>query len=751
VQATAAGYLRASGAASALTVIPDSTPDDNTATSHTGPEYSFLGGQSGGLVGLWKAEGTTADFTGQHPPGVGTVGYAAGRFGRAFSLNGANQAVGLGDWFNLQNFSISLWVNPGATQNDYADIIDDNHRGGQNWVVQQDGGATNHYVWGVADGSGGISFALDAGRWQHLVFVRDAQAQMNRLYINGAPAGGSSSTGDIFYNGIQYLNLGQWGGGGRNWNGAMDEVAVFDRPLTADEVRLLAANQLGLPNVPPAVTTDHPSVTVKEGQVAPNSGTFDDSDGCDDCLFLYASIGTVTQDPSHAGKWLWSYSTTDGPAQSQSVVITANDGHGGVTMTTFALTVNNAPPVVDAGSDATITAGSTFTSAGSFVDPGADTWTATVNYGDGTGVQPLTLNPNKTFALSHSYARAGTYTVTVTVTDDDGGSGFDTAVAIVTGGNSAPVAQAQTISTAEDTAKAITLSATDVDGDLLTYTIVSGPAHGTLSGTGANRTYTPAANYNGPDTFTFQADDGHGGTNSATVSITVTPVNDAPVANDDTFTVALDGVVTPSAGVLVNDRDMDGDSLAAVLATGASHGQVTLRPDGTFTYTPAAGFSGIDTFTYRASDGRLASNVATVTLVVAGTPGKITGGGSVDERLRNFGFVVETRVQQGVMTFSGNLEFQDKVLGINLHSTAITSVRVEADGIRGSFTGTATVNGVAGYTFQVDVEDNAEPGAKKDRFRIRIQGPNGFWYDSNDFATLGGLLDQGGNIQVHHA
>src|SRR5438093_12568935 len=100
----------------------------------------------------------------------------------------------------------------------------------------------------------------------------------------------------------------------------------------------------------------------------------------------------------------------------------------------------------------------------------------------------------------------------------------------VTAVNDAPVANAQSVTTAEDTARAITLTASDVEGDALTYSIVSGPSHGALSGTAPNVTYTPAANYNGADSFTFKANDGVIDSAEATVSITVTAVNDAPVA-----------------------------------------------------------------------------------------------------------------------------------------------------------------------------------------------------------------------------
>ncbi|MDP2662215.1 MAG: PKD domain-containing protein, partial [Dehalococcoidia bacterium] len=120
---------------------------------------------------------------------------------------------------------------------------------------------------------------------------------------------------------------------------------------------------------------------------------------------------------------------------SFSVNVRVNDGDGGVVTSSTVVTVDNVVPTVNAGPDATINEGSTFSGSGSFTDPGADTWTATVNYGDGSGVQALTLS-GKTFSLSHVYADNGSFTVNVCVTDDDGGNGCDTAA--VTVNNVAP-------------------------------------------------------------------------------------------------------------------------------------------------------------------------------------------------------------------------------------------------------------------------------------------------------------------------
>jgi len=106
------------------------------------------------------------------------------------------------------------------------------------------------------------------------------------------------------------------------------------------------------------------------------------------------------------------------------VTVLVKDDAGATGTGSFDVTVANVSPSVNAGPDATLSdTKTTFTQAGFFVDPGADTWTATVDYGDGSGSQALTLNPDKTFTLNHSYKKKGTYPVTVQVVDDDGAWG----------------------------------------------------------------------------------------------------------------------------------------------------------------------------------------------------------------------------------------------------------------------------------------------------------------------------------------
>ena len=177
--------------------------------------------------------------------------------------------------------------------------------------------------------------------------------------------------------------------------------------------------------------------------------------------------------------------------------------------------------------------------------------------------------------------------------------------------NDAPVASNQSVTMLEDTATSITLSATDIENDPLTFSIVNGPQHGTLSGSGATRTYTPAANYFGPDSFTFTVNDGTLDSNVATVTIDVTPVNDAPLANDQSVTTAEDAALA----INLSASDIDNDSLTYSIMADPQHG--TLSGTGvTRTYTPAPNYNGPDSFTFKANDGQADSNVATVTITV---------------------------------------------------------------------------------------------------------------------------------------
>jgi VCBS repeat-containing protein len=244
---------------------------------------------------------------------------------------------------------------------------------------------------------------------------------------------------------------------------------------------------------------------------------------------------------------------------------------------------------------------------------------AVVITGGGTG---LTYQPNANYCNTPPGTTLDTFTYTLS----PGGSTATVSVT-VTCVDDAPVAVNDSATVLEDAAaSAINVLAndTDVDGGPKSINTVTQPANGTVVVTsgGTGLTYQPNVNYcnsqsgGTADTFTYTLTPGG---SSATVSVTVTCVNDAPVAVNDSVSVLEDGSLTVNAasGVLANDTDVDNSSLTAILVTGPAHSaSFALNADGSFSYAPAANYFGSDSFTYKANDGTADSNVATVSITV---------------------------------------------------------------------------------------------------------------------------------------
>ncbi len=236
----------------------------------------------------------------------------------------------------------------------------------------------------------------------------------------------------------------------------------------------------------------------------------------------------------------------------------------------------------------------------------------------------VVLNANGSFVYTPSTNYSGTDTFTYTVTDGVATSNVATVSLTVVATNRAPVAVGDSYSTNEDTSLTVAAPGvlngdSDPDGDPLSAAVVTGPAHGSLLlNANGSFTYTPAANYNGSDSFTYKVNDGQVDSSVATVALTINPVNDAPVAVADTRAATEDTMLTVSSpGVLANDTDLEGSPLSATLVRNALHGTVTLSADGSFTYVPVTNYNGVDSFTYSVSDGSLSSLPVTVTLNVA--------------------------------------------------------------------------------------------------------------------------------------
>jgi len=208
----------------------------------------------------------------------------------------------------------------------------------------------------------------------------------------------------------------------------------------------------------------------------------------------------------------------------------------------------------------------------------------------------------------------GTDTFTFEATDDKTSRrNVATATITVNAVNDAPVTTNQTASTDDDTAVEITLTATDVENDNLTFTIVSDVSNGTTSLSGATVTYTSTANFNGTDTFTFKANDGTDDSNTSTVTITVSGGNNnsAPTTSNVTGSTNEDSTVS----VTLNGSDSDGDSLTYTLVTNPANGSASISGS-SLSYTPGQDWAGTDTFTYKANDGTVDSNTSNIEITV---------------------------------------------------------------------------------------------------------------------------------------
>ena len=201
------------------------------------------------------------------------------------------------------------------------------------------------------------------------------------------------------------------------------------------------------------------------------------------------------------------------------------------------------------------------------------------------------------------------------VNDGTANSNMATVTISVTPVNDPPTANSQNVTTAEQTPKSITLTASDPENQFLTFTIGANPGHGVLSGSGASRTYTPSLDFYGQDSFTFFVTDSLGAVSgSATVSITVTNVNDAPTTALDSATTQED--VPATVAVTANDTDVDGDALN-VTQVSCNAGSVTINPNQSLQVSPPSNFTGTITCSYTIGDGNGGTANGQLTLQVS--------------------------------------------------------------------------------------------------------------------------------------
>jgi VCBS repeat-containing protein len=332
-----------------------------------------------------------------------------------------------------------------------------------------------------------------------------------------------------------------------------------------------------------------------------------------------------------SGNWAYNLDNTNGTVQAlpngstltDSFTATSADGTDSQLVTVTITGINDAPvitgtPTITVAQDVVYS----FTPSVSDVDAG-DTQTFSItNKPSWAAFSATTGALTGTPANDDVGVTAG---IVISITDSGNASASLTAFNIeVVDTNEAPVAADVSQILAEDSDASITLTATDNDkGDEFTFIIASEPLHGSLTASSNNTAkwqYTPEADYYGEDSFTYTANDGDAGSAPATVTLTITSVNDAPVATDDDITLASNEAGVYVIDVLSNDSDIENDELTITNAS-ASIGSVSID-DNQLVYQAKAGLQGVISLDYVINDGHQTqdngSAQARVTLFIDG-------------------------------------------------------------------------------------------------------------------------------------
>jgi len=429
------------------------------------------------------------------------------------------------------------------------------------------------------------------------------------------------------------------------------------------------------------------------------------------------SGGTYDPDPDFNGSDSFAYAVSDGSTSDTGTVsVTVNSVNDAPVASDDSASTDVATPVTvnvlsndaDADGDSlSIDRHDLSSAAGGSVS--CDTTT-----GDCTYTPPSGFSGEDTFTYEASDGTLTSNTATVTI-----------------GVSSPPTADPVSASTAEDTAKTVALSGSDPETCELTFSIVSGPANGSLGTIGgqdcasgtpntdtATVTYTPDQHFNGDDSFTYRVTDADGAFDEATVTIDVTPINDAPVATDDSYSIDEDATLNVSVqGVLANDSDVDGDSLTAALDTGPSSGTLTLNANGSFDYDPDPNFNGSDSFDYEVTDGNGGSDTATVTITVqsvndapvagddsystdedtalsVGTPGLLGNDSDVESATLSVNTTPVSGPSSGTLTLNSDGSFTYTPSADSNGTDSFTYEALDGDGGSDTATATITVNAV---------------------------------------------------------
>ncbi len=404
-----------------------------------------------------------------------------------------------------------------------------------------------------------------------------------------------------------------------NVNGADSfTYRVFDGTVYSSPATLTVA--IAPVNDAPQASNSNLTTTRNQPQSGTISATDIDGDTLTYSVVTAPANGTLTSFDAATGAF--TYLPNAGYVGSDSFSFQVNDGSGAPNALSNVATVNitvnfgNDAPVANGGNlvtDEDTAIVGTLSGADGDNDPLTYVIATGPSQGSLTAFDPNTgaftymPNPNVNGADSFSFCvfdgfeESAPATITITINSV----------------NDAPVANAATLNTRTGKTETGVLTATDVEGDPLSFSLISPPANGTVTIVNAltgEYTYTPNAGFSGSDSFTFRANDGTDDSAPATISITVEP-NSAPIANNSSLTTRVN---VDRAGML-SATDPDGDPIRFSIVTAPSHGTIVITDTatGAYVYTPNPGYSGTDSFTFRANDGIFDSAPGTVSVVVA--------------------------------------------------------------------------------------------------------------------------------------
>lgn len=418
---------------------------------------------------------------------------------------------------------------------------------------------------------------------------------------------------DSNYNGSDYFSYTIFDG----TNFSTSSASVFITVLPTNDAPTMIGNQTIATNEESPVNftllgatdIDLPSQTLSyQLQTAPTNGVLS---GCDLSSYTTNRNCTYTPNANFNGSDTFTYLAYDGVTQSLSTA----------TVTINVSAVNDAPTLSPTQTIAATEDTVLNFNLGLGSDIDADTLTYIIVSTPAQGSLSCTGGTSRACTYTPDLNDNGSVTFTYKVNDGNADSNISTVTINISAVNDAPVLGAtQAVSTTEDTLVNFNLnSGSDVDGDALTYEVLSSPASGTLNCTqGSSRacSYTPANNFNGSTTFTYRVSDGNLSSITSTVTITVTAVNDAP-------TLASTQAVSTNEDTLLNfnlaaGSDVEGSTLSYQIVSTPDHGVLTCTGGSSqaCSFTPDLNYYGTTTFTYKTNDGALDSNIATVTITI---------------------------------------------------------------------------------------------------------------------------------------